>query len=299
MSATTHPTLPDRTHPTAAARALAYRRLGRAIAEGVRYLILAAFTLLFLLPFIWVAFWALKTEKEIGADPFSIPLHPHWENFAKVWQMGHYNIYLPNTIFYAAAIVAGVCVVSCLAGYALARLRFPGRQAIFMLILIGLMVPFFSLMIPIYLLVRDLGLLGTRPGFIIPAIALALPFGVFLMRSFFLGLPSELEDAARIDGCDELGVFWRVMLPLARPGLTTLAVFEFLWTWNMFIEPLVLAQSNELRPVGLAIFFFIGRYNIDRSMIAAGVIFTILPVLLLYLFLQRQFVEGITAGALK
>lgn len=273
--------------------------LRKRVLNVLRYAVLLFFAALFLLPFIWTAFWSLKTEAEIDQSPFSVPLHPHWENFIKVWDRGHYNVYLPNTLIYAAAIVTGVCIISCLAGYALASLRFPGRDQLFTLILVGLMLPFFALMIPIYLLVRDFGLLGTRLGFIIPSIALALPFGIFLMRSFFLALPQELSEAARIDGCTEFNVFLRIMLPLARPGLASLAVFEFLWTWNMFIEPLVLAQNDSLRPVGLAIFFFLGRYNIDRSMIATGVIFTILPILILYLLLQRQFIEGITAGALK
>lgn len=274
-------------------------RLSKYLVEIARYVVLLVFTAIFLAPFMWVTFWAFKTEKEISASPFSPPAVLHWENFKRVWELGRYSVYLPNTLFYALAVVVGVCIISCLAGYALARIPFPGNQQIFIFILIGLMVPFFALMIPIYLLVRDLGILGTRIGFIIPAIALALPFGIFLMRSFFLGLPGELADAARIDGCNEFGVFSRVMLPLAYPGLATLAVFEFLWTWNMFVEPLVLVQNESLRPVGLAIFFFTGRYNIDRGMIATGVLLTILPVIVLYILLQRKFIEGITAGALK
>lgn len=274
-------------------------QITRFLGESGRYILLIAFLLIFLVPFLWIMFWALKTEEEIGINPFSLPVPAHWENIPRVWNVGRYSKYLPNTLIYAFSIATGVCTLSCLAGYALARIKFPGRQVVFVLFLLGLMVPFFALMVPLFYLVRDLQLLGTRHALIWPGIAMGLPFGIFLMRSFFIGLPQELADAARIDGCREWQVFRHIMLPLAWPGLTTLAVFEFLWTWNMFVEPLVLVQKDELRPVGLAILFFTGRYSVDRGMIAAGVMMTILPVILVYLLLQRKFIEGITAGALK
>jgi ABC-type glycerol-3-phosphate transport system permease component len=274
-------------------------RLLHAAGEVGRYTLLIIFAFVFLAPFVWIAFWALKTEMEIGAAPFSPPINPHWDNLARTWTTGRYSRYLPNTLIYATTISVGVCFFSCLAGYALAKIRFPGRQMLFSFFLVGLMVPFFALMIPLFLLVRDFHILGTRWALIVPGIALGLPFGIFLMRAFFLALPDELVDAAKIDGCSEWSAFWRVMLPLAWPGLTTLVVFEFLGTWNMFVEPLVLVQRDELRPVGLAILFFQSRYNIDRGMVAAGVMMTILPVILVYIALQRKFIEGITAGALK
>ena len=167
------------------------------------------------------------------------------------------------------------------------------------LFLIGLMVPFQSVMVPLYYLLRDLHLLGTYGGFIIPAITIQLPFGIFLMRGFFRGLPPELGDAARVDGANEWGVFRQVMLPLARPGLATLVVFEFIFFWNEFAMPLVFVQREALRPISLGTLSFFGRYTADRGMIAAGVTISMLPVVVLYLLLQRRFIEGITAGALK
>jgi len=274
-------------------------RLIRQVLGLARYAILLFFVVIFILPFVWSVFWALKTEEEISQDPFAPPIPPHWDNLPRAWTQGRYSRYIPNTLIYAFSITTGVCLIAGLAGYGLARIRFPGRQLIFNFFLVGLMVPFFALMIPLYTMLRDLHLLGTRWGLIIPGIGLAVPFGTFLMRSFFLALPEELSDAAKIDGCNEWGVFGRVMLPLAGPGLTTLAVFEFMWTWNMFIEPLMFVQRDELRPVGLAIYFFQGRYTIDRGMVAAGVLLTIAPVIIMYLLLQRKFIEGVTAGALK
>jgi len=241
----------------------------------------------------------LKSTQEIAADPFALPKEWHWENLANAWTLGRFDRYIGNTIIYSVIVVLGVCAIACLAGYALATPHFPGQNLIFLLFLLGLMVPFQSIMIPMYYLVRDLKILGTRWAMIIPSIALGLPFGIFLMRAFFRGLPLELADAARIDGCTEWGVFGRVMLPLAMPGLTTLAVFQFMGTWNSFAIPLILVQREELRPVALGIMFYFGRYTSDRAMIAAGVTLAVLPIILMYLLMNRQFVRGITAGAVR
>jgi ABC-type glycerol-3-phosphate transport system permease component len=192
-----------------------------------------------------------------------------------------------------------VAALSCMAGYALALLPLPGRNWLTLVFLLGLMVPFQSVMIPLYYLLRDFELLGTYWAFIVPGIALRLPFGIFLMRGFFRGLPPELADAARLDGANEWGVFRQVMLPLARPGLATLVVFQFIYTWNQFAMPLIFVQKDDLRPVSLGTLFFFGRFTADRGMIAAGVTISMLPVVVLYLLLQRRFIEGITAGALK
>jgi ABC-type glycerol-3-phosphate transport system permease component len=265
----------------------------------VKYAVLLFFLWIFLQPFIWIWSSALKSSQEIAADPFALPKEWHWENLAQAWTLGRFDRYIGNTILYSASVVAGVCMIACLAGYALATPRFPGQNFIFIVFLLGLMVPFQSIMIPIYYLARDLHILGTRWAMIIPSIALGLPFGIVLMRAFFRGLPIELADAARIDGCNEWSVFWRVMLPLAAPGLTTLAVFEFMGTWNAFSLPLILVQREELRPVALGIMFYFGRYTSDRAMIAAGVTLAILPIILVYLVMQRQFVRGITAGSVR
>ena len=267
--------------------------------QVVKYAVLITFVVIFVLPFIWVWSSALKTSKEITRDPFALPEVPQWQNLSRAWVVGHFNQYMGNTILYAASIVAGVCGLSCLAGYSLAVIRPPGQNLVFVLFLLGMMVPFQSTMIPLYYLARDLRILATRWAMILPGTAMGLSFGVFLMRSFFLGLPSELRDAAKIDGCTESGVFWKVMLPLAVPGLTSLAVFQFMWTWNAFLLPLVLVQREALRPLALGVMFYFGRYTSDRGMIAAGMTLSSLPIILVYFLLQRQFIRGITAGALK
>ena len=274
-------------------------RLDRLGGRALVYLVLLVFLLIFLVPFIWIWSSALKTSIEIARDPFALPTQLRWENLEKAWTVGKFDQYMKNSVIYCVAIVSGVVALSCLAGYALALLPLPGRNIWTIIFLLGLMVPFQSVMIPLYYLLRDVHALGTYWAFIIPGIALRLPFGIFLMRGFFRGLPPELADAARVDGANEWGVFRQVMLPLATPGLATLVVFQFINTWNQFAMPLVFVQRDELRPVSLGTLFFFGRFTADRGMIAAGVTISMLPVIVLYLLLQRRFIEGITAGALK
>lgn len=260
---------------------------------------LLAFLVAFLLPFVWIWFSAFKSSIEIATSPFGLPADWHWENLKNAWTVGHFRRYIGNSALYCATIVTGVVFLSCLAGYALALLPVPGANVIFTLFLLGLMVPFQSIMIPIYYLLKDLHILETYWAFIVPGIALGLPFGIFLMRAFFRGLPGEIADAARVDGANEWQVFWQVMLPMAGPGVITLVVFQFMLTWKAFLMPLVFVQRDELRPVSLGMMFFFGRFTADRGMIAAGVTIAMLPVILLYLVLQRQFIQGITAGAVK
>jgi len=264
-----------------------------------RYAILIPFFVIFLAPIIWIWSSALKTSIEIARDPFGLPAQWRWSNVKRAWTVGHFDRYMGNTLIYCVAIVGGVVILASLTGYALAMLPLPGRGAILMTFVLGLMVPFQSVMIPIYYLLRDIHLLETYWAFILPGIAFRLPFGIFLMRGFFRGLPGEIADAARVDGANEWAVFRQVMLPLAWPGLATLIVFQFIWTWNQFLMPLVFVQRDELRPVSLGTMFFFGRFSSDRGLIAAGVTISMLPMVALYLVLQRRFIEGITAGALK
>lgn len=273
--------------------------LARLGSKVLLYAVLIFFFFLFLMPFVWIWFSAFKTSREIAADPFSPPSSLNLDNLIEAWTVGRFSTYIFNSIIYSVAIVIGVCVVSCLAGYALAMLPLPGRNSIFVLFLLGLMVPFQSVMIPLYYVLRDMQILETYWAFIFPAIALRLPFGIFLMRGFFKGLPSELGDASRTDGANEWQVFRQVMLPLSWPGLATLVVFQFMWTWNEFAMPLIFVQREDLRPVSLGTMFFFGRFTADRGLIAAGVTIAMIPIVALYLILQRRFIEGITAGALK
>ncbi len=264
-----------------------------------KYATLIFFALIVVAPMLWVLFTSLKTTREIAMSPFGLPTTPRWENYAEAWTVGRFSKYFLNSVIVTIPIVVGSVSLSCLAGYGFARFKFPGSSVLFYIFLLGLMVPFQSIMIPLFYILRDINLLSTYWAMILPMIALGLPFGIFFMRAFFLGLPLELDDAAQIDGCNEFDVFWRVMLPLAGPAISTLTVLQFISAWNSFLVPLIYIQREELRPLVLGLMFFQTRYTQDIPLTMAGTTIAMLPVVLVYLALQRKFIQGLTAGAVK
>ncbi len=265
----------------------------------LKYAVLVFFVLAAIVPILVMWMAALKSSNEIFRDPFALPTVLHWENLVKAWTVGRFRQYLGNSLIVTIPTVAGVVALSSLAGYAFGKLKFAGRQVFFYLFLLGLMVPFQSIMIPMYYDLKDLALLGSYWAMILPATALGLPFGIFLMQAFFHGLPSELADAARVDGCSEAGVLFKIMLPLTGPAVSTLVVFQFMWTWNAFLMPLLFLNEETLRPISLGLMFFSGRYTLNYGMVAAGITLATLPLIVVYLVFQRQFMRGLTAGALK
>jgi ABC-type glycerol-3-phosphate transport system permease component len=269
------------------------------VVEAPKYVTLILFAILAILPFVWMWSAALRTSREIFRDPFGLPTALNLDNLVRAWTVGRFGIYLGNSIIITIPTVIGVLALSCLAGYGVARFNFRGRRTIFYLFLLGITVPFQSIMIPLYYDLRDLSLLGTYWAMILPATALGLSFGIFLMQAFFRGLPGELADAARVDGCNELQTFWYIMLPLARPAMSTLTVFQFMWTWNAFLMPLLYMQREDLRPIPLGMMYFQGRYTQDYGLIAAGVTLITLPVIAVYIIFQRHFIRGLTSGAIK
>lgn len=264
-----------------------------------KYIVLILFALIVVAPILWVLFTSLKTTRELAMSPLGFPATPRWENYVEAWTVGRFSKYFLNSVIVSIPIVVGSVGLSCLAGYGFARFKFPGGNIVFYAFLLGLMVPFQSIMIPLFYILRDINLLGTYWAMILPMIALGLPFGIFFMRAFFLGLPLELDDAAQIDGCNEFDVFWRVMLPLAGPAISTLTVLQFIAAWNSFLVPLLYMQREELRPLVLGLMFFQTRYTRDIPLTMAGTTIAMLPVIVVYLVLQRRFIQGLTAGAVK
>jgi ABC-type glycerol-3-phosphate transport system permease component len=244
-------------------------------------------------------FTAFKTAEQQLASPYGLPMPPTLDNLREAWTVGHFSIYFKNSIIISVADVIGMVLISSLAGYAFARLRFPGQKLLLYGLLIGLTIPVAAIIIPLYLTMRDFHLLNTYGSVIVADIALAVPILVFIMRAFFKDLPSELDDAARVDGANEWQIFWQVMLPLAKPGLMTVALLEFLWSWNDLLLPLVFLVSDELRTLPVGMLFFQGRFTIDYGLMSAGVLIISLPVTLLFLIFQRDFVKGLASGALK
>ncbi len=269
------------------------------LSRGFKYRVLLLYALISLAPFYFVVSTAFKTEREISRNPLAPPTTLHWENVSKVWEQGRFGRYFLISVIVSVPIVLGTVCLASLAGCALARLKLPGANFVFYFILIGLMVPFTSIMIPLFHFLKDIHLLGTYWAMILPQIALWLPFSIFFMRAFFTGLPYELADAAKIDGCNEFGVFWRVMLPLSGPAISAMVVFNFMAAWNAFLLPLVYMQRGSLRPIMVGMMFFRDAYSRAYSLEMAGAIIVMPPIIVVYVIFQRKFVQRLTAGAIK
>lgn len=283
-------------HPPARAQRFAWRSW---LDWLIRYGVLIFFGLGCLIPLFWVLASSLKTTREIALNPLGLPSSWRWATYPQAWVQGHFSDYFVNSVIVAVPIVLLTCALSALAGYGFARFKFPGSTVLFYLFLLGLMIPFQSIMIPLFYILKNVNFLGTYWAMIVPSIALGLSFGIFFMRAFFVGLPQELADAAMIDGCNEFQVFRRVLLPLAGPALATLAVLNFMGAWNSFLLPLIYMQKEALRPLVLGLMFFHSKYTQDYPLTMAGATITMLPIIVVYLFCQRQFVQGLTSGALK
>jgi ABC-type glycerol-3-phosphate transport system permease component len=250
-------------------------------------------------PLLLAWFAALKSSEQLLVNPWGPPLPPTLDKVVEAWTVGHFSVYFRNSVIISVADVIGMVIIASLAGYAFARLRFPGQRILLYTLLIGLTIPVAAIIIPLYLTMRDFHLLDSYGSVIVADIALAAPIFVFIMRAFFKDLPRELDDAARIDGANEFQIFWQVMLPLARPGIVTVALLEFLWSWNDLLLPLVFLVTDDLRTLPVGMLFFQGRFAIDLGLMSAGVLILSLPVTVLFLFFQRDFVKGLASGALK
>jgi multiple sugar transport system permease protein len=266
-----------------------------------RHLGLIAVTAVFMLPFYWMVSTALKSKSQVFARPVQWWPDPvHWENFvtAATFQYFPYVRMLGNSIFYAGLVTIGT-VLSCAAiGYGFARLRFPGRNILFGITLATLMVPPIVTFIPTYVVFAKLGLIGNYTPLILPKF-LGDAFFIFMMRQFFLTIPRDLSDAARIDGAGEYRIFFQIMLPLVRPALVVVAVFTLLYTWHDFFGPLVYLQDRDLFPLSLGLFSFRSLRAVEWSLIMMGAVLTTLPLIVVFMFTQRYFMRGIATTGLK
>ena len=264
-----------------------------------RYLLLIAFSLFVLLPIFGLFLSAFKTDTQIIQGPFSLPQSWNLENFRQAWFTGRFNIFFKNSVVVSLAVVIASVFLSVLMGYAFGLLPMPGKKWLFPLILLGYMVPFEAVIIPLYHFLDLLGLRDSYWELILPQIGLSVSFGTLWMTSFFENAPRDLVDAAAMDGCNRWQTLWRVLWPLAKPSITTLIVLIFMWTWNEFLLALVLIQDETLRtlPVGLA--FFQGKYTANIPLLAAGALIVALPTVVVYVLFQRFFIRGMLGGAVK
>jgi putative chitobiose transport system permease protein len=263
------------------------------------YGLLLAIALITLFPLLWLISTALKSQTEniFQSPPQLLPSSPTLDNFVSVWQSNPMGRYLFNSTLVAVVTVSLNLLFSALAAYPLARLSFPGRDWIFIAIVTTIMIPFQIVMIPLYILIVKLGLANTYLGMIFPSLASA--FGIFLLRQAFMGVPKEMEEAARMDGCSDLGLWWHIMLPAIRPALVTLAIFVFIGSWSDFLWPLIVIQDENLYTLPLGVAKLAGTFSLDWRLVAAGSVISIAPVLVLFLFLQRYIVPTEAGSGVK
>jgi multiple sugar transport system permease protein len=269
-------------------RAVNVTTYGLAIALGISMLV----------PFLWMVSTSLMDEFEVFRfPPQLVPGDPTWSNYPHALTAAPFARFFLNSAVMSLFMVTGHLFTAATAGYAFARLRFPGRDKVFILFLANLMVPVIVLLIPRFLLINAIGWVDTYMGLIITE--LVSVWGIFLMRQYFLSIPRDLEDAARIDGANEWQVFWNVALPLAKPALATVALFSFVETWKSFLWPLIVTRSMAMRPVEVGIAAFHGLYYSNWPYQMAAAVVAVVPILLLFLFTQRYFVRGIQLAGLK
>lgn len=273
---------------------------------GVKQLLAYGFltlgALAMIAPFLWMVTTSLKEPGSIFSyqRPWWqdwIPVQFVWRNYVWAWKAVPFARFYLNSLFVSLCVTAGQVMTSAMAAYAFARLEFPGRDKIFFGYLATMMVPGAVTMIPVFILLRFLGWIDTYKAVILPGIFTA--YGTFLLRQFFLTLPKELEDAAKIDGCSYFGIFWRIILPLSKPALATLTTFTFMGSWLNFMWPLIVLNTHEklTLPVGLS--YFQSLHTTDWALLMAGSLMMILPILIVFLLNQRYFVEGIKLTGIK
>jgi raffinose/stachyose/melibiose transport system permease protein len=273
-----------------------WRHWGRSIET---YALLTFFLIIAVAPFFMIVLTAFKTSPEIVKGVFHLPETWRWGNFATAWTQAHFAMYFRSSVIVTASVVSVSAALSVLTGYAFGRLRFPLSQLLFFTFLLGIMVPQEAYIIPLYYNLRELRLVDTYWALILPQIGMSVCFGTFWMQGFFAGVPQEMVDAARVDGCNPWNILLRILLPLATPAILTMVVLFFVWTWNDFLLALVMVTKEELRTLPLGLAFFQGRHTRDVPLTSAGATVVALPTILIYFLFQRQFIRGLMAGSVE
>jgi N-acetylglucosamine transport system permease protein len=265
------------------------------------HVLLAMFSVVVIVPFLWVVLSSLKTTKEILASPFSLPAHWSFDNYAHAWTDAGIRHFFLNTIIVVGAALVLVMLLGAMCAYVLARFEFPGARFIYYLMLAGLTFPVFLAIVPLFFILKNAGLLNTLPGLIMVYVAFALPFTVFFLHAFFKSLPDDVYEAALIDGASEWRAFFQIMLPMARPGMASVAIFNFLGLWNQFLLPVALNTDMKkyVLTQGMAEFASQAGYAVDFGALFAAVVITVVPVLIVYLIFQRRLEGSVSMGTFR
>ncbi|WP_293864011.1 carbohydrate ABC transporter permease [uncultured Alsobacter sp.] len=279
------------------------RDTGRATSGGLGDLLLQillvgnSFVMLF--PILVMGLWGFKSTGEIFGKPFALPNFSNLTNFVTVLTQTNFFGYLLNSILITGGSILAILTLGTMAAYGLARYRFAGSVAIYLFFLAGLMVPLKLAIIPLFIQMRDLNLLDTRLGLVVIYTAMGLPSTVFIMTGFLRTLPKELEDAARIDGASDARIMWSVMLPLARPAMVIAAIHNAVPVWNDFFFPLIFVQTDSRKTLPQGLTAFMGEYTTNWGVLFAGLTLSALPITIVYILLSKQFIQGMTSGAVK
>ncbi len=274
---------------------LKYNKL---IFQILKWVLLSLLALSLLYPFLWMIVTSFKPEPDIIKFPPKLLNSTYTLTaYQSIWQRIPFLKYYRNTLVFAGLVTITSLFFDTMAGYAFARISFRGKKVMFLLVLGTMMIPFQVIMIPLFAELYKMNIINTYLGLILPRATNA--FGIFMMRQFFITLPKGLEEAARIDGCNEFRIYWRIMLPLCKPAIISLAIFHFMYNWNDLLYPLLLTTSDEMRtlPAGLAL--FMGQHVIEYAIIMAGACLSLLPIFIAYIFAQKYFVQGIAMTGLK
>jgi raffinose/stachyose/melibiose transport system permease protein len=265
----------------------------------LQYVILSVVTLIILVPIVILVFGSLKTHGQMFSHPYTIPNPPRWENYGQILSQSSFWIMLRNSLIVMVATTASVLIICSLAAFVFARMQFRGKELAFNFLTLGLMFPITVAIMPVYLVIRQMHLTDTLLAVILVQTAFLLSGNILILRGFFLAVPSELQDAASIDGCNAFDFFWRILLPLTRPALAAVAALTMIVSWNDLLTPLVILDKDSRWTLPLGTMQFQGQYSSDLALIAAFVTLSALPAIIFYLFAERQIVAGLTAGALK
>ncbi|MEI7771587.1 MAG: carbohydrate ABC transporter permease [Chloroflexales bacterium] len=289
----------------AAASAARPVSIGGVVAKVLIYIILGVWTLIVAFPMLWAIMTSFKTDKEIFFSPWALPARPIFDNFVRAWNTARLGEYFVNTLIIVIPSLFLTLLLSSMAAYVLARFEFRGRNLITYMFLVGMIFPLFLALVPLYFVTKTLGLLDTYYGLILVYVAFSLSFTIFFLTNFFRTLPKELGEAATIDGASQYDIFFRIYLPLAKPGLITMGIFNFLGQWNQYILPNTLMITNEDKNthyvLSQGLYYLQAKqfYGSDWSGLFAAVVIVMIPTLVIYLIFNDQIEQGMTAGAVK
>jgi raffinose/stachyose/melibiose transport system permease protein len=269
------------------------------IRRWVTYVLLAIGIVIAVAPFVVTILASVKETRELVQGIFSLPEEAQWGNYRRAWNEGNFGRLYINSIIVAVGVVVPSVIFSTMTGYAFARFRFRGSNVVFTYLLMGLVIPLQALVVPMYYVLREMGLLDSLIGLILPQVAMSMSFGTLLMRQAFASVPKEIMEASIVDGASSWTTLWQVMFPLARPMIGTVALLFFIWTWNEFMLPLVINIDPAYHTVPLGLVTFQGQWTSNIPLIAAGATITFLPLVVVFVVFQRQLIEGLTQGAVK